>query len=209
LESLALKESETVVVVSEEWAHSLVCLEKIYEHTISRPEHEGVIVKQWQAPYRSGQDSLGKAKLKPYTSIDAVVLGYRQTSGRPTALLVGVWDRAPYRPDARLMPIALVESAKAGSKSKQWAEIASLIQSLAQPQKPEAVVTDIVPDRWVRPEIVVEIGCDGMRKRDSRFRTLGYTFHDETFLKLREDKSIWDADDVNRFMGLRLAPGET
>jgi len=183
-------------------------MRRFFEDTISDPRYEGVITKYRFAPYMSGRLSAGKGKLKRYESFDAVVVGYRESAGEVTGVLVAIWDGTPGLGDRKLVPVALVESVKAGRD--QWHFIESSARANARSFRHPLLVPGGPSAKWTEPLLVVEVGCDGQRVRDPIFEHLGYTFRDRTFLRLREnDKSIWDADNVERFRGLRLAPGES
>ena len=120
-------------------------------------EAEGVIAKQWDAPYVPGSRS-GMAKIKRVRTIDAVVMGWRpgKEEGTVGALILGL-----YEPDGRLREVGH----SSGFTAKQKRE---LVAELAPYETGERGSAE--PSRWtagrdlqwveLRPEMVVEITFD-------------------------------------------------
>ena len=120
-------------------------------------EAEGVIAKQWDAPYVPGSRS-GMAKIKRVRTIDAVVMGWRpgKEEGTVGALILGL-----YEPDGRLREVGH----SSGFTAKQKRE---LVAELAPYETGERGSAE--PSRWtagrdlqwveLRPELVVEITFD-------------------------------------------------
>jgi ATP-dependent DNA ligase len=142
---------------------------------------DGVIAKRTDASYKAGSRE-AVAKVKPYKTADAVVVGLRWKA-RPShiaTLLFGL-----YREDGGL---DYVGSAAVGAK--RHAEIAERVVPLLE-DAPERRFSE--PNRWgtgeleeqaVRPELVAEVRYD--KVQGNRFR------HGTRFLRFREDKDPKD-----------------
>ncbi len=120
-------------------------------------EAEGVIAKQWDAPYSPGQRS-AMLKIKRVRTIDTVVMGWRpgKEEGTVGAIILGL-----YEPDGRLREVGH----SSGFTAKQKRE---LVDELAPYETGERGSAE--PSRWtagrdlqwvaLRPELVVEITFD-------------------------------------------------
>jgi ATP-dependent DNA ligase len=142
---------------------------------------DGVIAKRTDASYKPGSRE-AVAKVKPYKTADAVIVGLRWKS-RPShiaTLLLGL-----YREDGGL---DYVGSAAVGAK--RHAEIAERVVPLLE-DAPDRRFSE--PNRWgtgeleeqaVRPELVAEVRYD--KVQGNRFR------HGTRFIRFREDKDPAD-----------------
>jgi ATP-dependent DNA ligase len=120
-------------------------------------EAEGVIAKEWDAPYRPGERS-GMVKIKRVRTIDAVVMGWRpgKEEGTVGALILGL-----YEPDGRLREVGH----SSGFTAKQKREMVAELAPYETGDRGSAA-----PSRWtagrdlewvsLRPELVVEITFD-------------------------------------------------
>ena len=120
-------------------------------------EAEGVMAKQWDAPYIPG-DRSGMLKIKRVRTIDTVVMGWRpgKEEGTVGALILGL-----YEPDGRLREVGH----SSGFTAKQKRE---MVTELAPYETGERGSAE--PSRWtagrdlqwvaLRPELVVEITFD-------------------------------------------------
>ena len=120
-------------------------------------EAEGVIAKEWDAPYRPGERA-GMVKIKRVRTIDAVVMGWRpgKEEGTVGALILGL-----YEPDGRLREVGH----SSGFTAKQKREMVAELAPYETGDRGSAA-----PSRWtagrdlewvaLRPELVVEITFD-------------------------------------------------
>jgi ATP-dependent DNA ligase len=120
-------------------------------------EAEGVIAKEWDAPYRPGERS-GMVKIKRVRTIDAVVMGWRpgKEPGTVGALILGL-----YEPDGRLREVGH----SSGFTAKQKRELVAELAPYETGERGSGA-----PSRWtagrdlewvsLRPELVVEITFD-------------------------------------------------
>ena len=144
-------------------------------------EAEGVIAKQWDAPYIPG-DRSGMVKIKRVRTIDTVVMGWRpgKEEGTVGALILGL-----YEPDGRLREVGHSSGFTAKQKRDMVAELAPYEtgeRGSAEPSRWTAG-RDLA---WValRPELVVEITFD--HTSGGRIR------HGAKVQRWREDKDPQD-----------------
>jgi ATP-dependent DNA ligase len=142
---------------------------------------DGVIAKRLEEPYRPGSRE-AVAKVKPYKTADAVVVGLRWKSkpDRIATLLLGL-----YRDDGGLDYVG--SAAVAASKHNQIAEqVVPLIDEKSDRRFSE-------PNRWgtgeleetaVKPKLVAEVRYD--KVQGNRFR------HGTRFIRFRDDKAPKD-----------------
>lgn len=120
-------------------------------------EAEGVIAKEWDAPYRPGERS-AMVKIKRLRTIDAVVMGWRpdKEKGAVGAIILGL-----YQPDGRLREVGH----SSGFTAKKKREMVSELAPYETGDRGSGA-----PSRWtagrdlqwveLRPELVVEITFD-------------------------------------------------
>ncbi len=142
---------------------------------------DGVIAKRLDEPYRPGSRE-AVAKVKPYKTADAVVVGLRWKSkpDRIATLLLGL-----YRDDGGLDYVG--SAAVAASKHDQIADrVLPLVDTKSDRRFSE-------PNRWgtgdleesaVKPKLVVEVRYD--KVQGNRFR------HGTRFIRFRDDKDPKD-----------------
>lgn len=125
---------------------------------------EGVVAKRLDSPYQAGARNFNWVKLKRNTSgrlndtIDVVLLGYYRGKGRRAdfgagALLAGVYD-----PERDEFPT--ITKIGTGLSDEGWRELHARVQALEDEHKPARVNSILVPDAWLRPEIVAEVLAD-------------------------------------------------
>jgi DNA ligase-1 len=174
---------------------------------------EGVVVKRPGAEYQPGKRNFNWIKLKRLESghlldsIDCVVLGYYHGSGKRAlfgigALLLGVYNKSC---DC-FQTIAKVGT---GFSDDEWRQIKKRCDALAVDKAPKNVSChkDLVPDVWVRPELVLEITADEITR--SPVHTAGVVAHEEGFAlrfprfeRYRDDKDAYEATHVDELRAL-------
>ena len=140
-------------------------------------EAEGVIAKDWDAPYRPGE-RVGMLKIKRVRTIDVVVMGWRpgKAQGTVGALILGL-----YEPDGRLREVGH----SSGFSAQEKRELPALLAPLETGSRGSGE-----PSRWsggkdlqwveLRPELVAEITFD--HTSNGRIR------HGAKVQRWREDK---------------------
>jgi len=125
---------------------------------------EGVVAKRLDSPYQAGARNFNWVKLKRNTSgqltdtIDVVLLGYYGGKGKRAefgagALLAGVYDTDKDE-------FVTITKLGTGLSDEGWRAIHKRLANLEVPDKPARVNSNIVPDAWLEPEIVVEVLAD-------------------------------------------------
>ena len=167
---------------------------------------EGVMAKRLDSVYQAGQRNFNWIKYKAsYSSaltdtLDCVLIGYWRGQGKRTpwgigALLSAVWDAD----EQVFKSIARIGT---GYSDEEWVRIREKLDEIAVSDRPASVHSDVVPDVWANPEIVVEVLADELTR--SPMHVAGRT-DDELGLALRfprvigftrEDKAAADATTV-------------
>jgi DNA ligase 1 len=125
---------------------------------------EGVVAKRLDSPYQAGARNFNWVKLKRNTSgqlndtIDVVLLGYYRGRGRRVefgagALLAGVYD-------SDRDEFATITKIGTGLSDAGWREVYDRARALEVDERPARVNSILVPDVWLRPEIVAEVLAD-------------------------------------------------
>lgn len=143
---------------------------------------DGIIAKQREADYRSG-DRSGMQKIKNYRSADCVVGGFRYNEGKPVvgSLLLGLYDGK-----GRLNHVGFTSTIKKEEKKVLTAKLEKLIEPPGfTGDKPGG------PSRWstkrsaewqpLKPKLVIEVCYDHFT--GARFR------HGTRLMRWRPDKS--------------------
>ena len=167
---------------------------------------EGVMAKRLDSAYQAGQRNFNWIKYKAsYSSaltdtLDCVLIGYWRGQGKRTPwgigdLLSAVWDAD----EQVFKSIARIGT---GYSDEEWVRIREKLDEIAVADRPANVHSDVVPDVWASPEIVVEVLADELTR--SPMHVAGRT-DDELGLALRfprvigfvrEDKAPADATTV-------------
>jgi DNA ligase-1 len=125
---------------------------------------EGVVVKRPGSPYQAGARNFNWVKLKRHTSgqlndtVDLVLLGYYFGKGKRAdfgvgALLAGVYDKTKDR-------FVTITKLGTGLSDAEWREVHKRADKVQVDKKPARVDSALVPDVWLKPEVVVEVLAD-------------------------------------------------
>lgn len=145
---------------------------------LCRENHEGIIAKQADAPYRSDRNR-NWLKIKCARRQEFVIAGWSPSSKKKTfaSLLLGTWDDGKLTYRGRVGTGFSVDVAE---------ELQRQLDSRSRKTSPFAQVPKPIARnaRWITPELVAEIGY-------AEFTPDGILRH-PSFLGLREDKSAKD-----------------
>jgi DNA ligase 1 len=158
-----LRESDTLLTAPLTRTDSAEVLTKELLDYISRGL-EGVVAKRLDSPYQAGARNFNWVKLKRNTSgqlndtIDVVLLGYYRGKGKRSefgagALLAGVYDSDKDE-------FVTISKLGTGLSDQGWREMFQRLGTLEVAEKPARVNSILVPDAWLKPEIVVEVLAD-------------------------------------------------
>ena len=149
--------------------------------------HEGVVVKDLQAPYAAGQRGAAWVKVKPRHTLDLVVLAVEWGSGRRQGLLsnihLGARDGAGF---------TMLGKTFKGMTDAMLAWQTARFLDLETRREGHVV--------HLRPEQVVEIAFDGVQR--SRRYPGGVALRFARVLRYREDKSASEADTLDAVRAL-------
>jgi DNA ligase 1 len=158
-----LKGSDTLQVAPLTKTDSVEVLTRELLDNISRGL-EGVVAKRLDSPYQAGARNFNWVKLKRNTSgqltdtIDVVLIGYYRGKGKRAefgagALLAGVYDSDSDE-------FVSISKLGTGLSDEGWRELYKQVNALEVSEKPARVRSGLVPDVWLKPEVVVEVLAD-------------------------------------------------
>jgi len=158
-----LNGSETLQVAPLTKTDSVEVLTRDLLDNISRGL-EGVVAKRLDSPYQAGARNFNWVKLKRNTSgqltdtIDVVLIGYYRGKGKRAefgagALLAGVYDSDSDE-------FVSISKLGTGLSDEGWRELYKQVNALEVGEKPARVRSGIIPDVWLKPEVVVEVLAD-------------------------------------------------
>ena len=172
---------------------------------------EGVVVKRPDSPYQAGARNFNWVKLKRHTSgqlndtVDLVLLGYYFGKGKRAefgvgALLAGVYDKRSDR-------FVTITKLGTGLSDAEWREVHRRADGLQVEKKPARVESVLVPDVWLRPEVVVEVLADEITP--SPRHTAGYALRFPRIVSFRgADKGPEDATTVKEIVEMFQQQGK-
>jgi len=182
--------SESIITSSDEEA------QRFFEEAINNGL-EGVMFKKLDAPYHPGRRVGYMVKLKPVKeSLDVVIVGAEwgegKRSGWLTSFVIAVRDEKT----GKLLEVGEVGS---GFKEKKedpddvtFEEMTEMLKDYIEEQSGKYVK--------VKPKIVIEVLYDEIEK--SPKYSSGYALRFPRFVRLRPDKSIEEADTIDRLIEL-------
>lgn len=160
-------------------------IRQIYEKALEAG-HEGIMLKNPDAPYSPGKRGKNWLKKKPIMeTLDLVVIGAEWGHGR-RANLIGSYALACYDPDSgNYLPIGKVAT---GFTDEKLAELTELFSDL--------IVFESGTLIELRPEIVFEIAFEEIQK--STNYESGYALRFPRLVGVREDKAADEAETLER-----------
>lgn len=152
--------------------------------------HEGVMLKVLDAPYKPGSRVGYMYKLKPVMeTLDLVLTGATWGEGR-RANWLGSYLLSAY--DNETGDFLEIGRMATGFSDEQLAEMTDKARQLIISTKGTSVT--------LRPQIVVEVAYEEIQK--SPTYSSGYALRFPRLVRVREDKSVDDADTLNRVLEL-------
>ena len=190
-------------------ATSLAELEALFADCRAN-EEEGLIVVKPSSLYKSGLRSRDRVKVKAVDPVDAVIVGYyldeKAAIPTPKTFLLAVYD------EQRNLFVT-IGKAISGLTDQSRFDLYQRCKGLEAAFNPR-VEARFAPDRWVRPELVVEVEVDYVfQSKDytcgSAYKGTGYAGQHIRFVsgQIREDKSPEQATTVDEFLQMRGEPG--
>ncbi|KQX46220.1 MULTISPECIES: ATP-dependent DNA ligase [unclassified Streptomyces] len=160
--------------------------ERFFTDTLDRG-HEGVLVKALDAPYVAGRRGRTWLKVKPVHTVDLVVLAVERGHGRRAGLLSNLHLGARTADGGFVM------------LGKTFKGLTDEMLRWQTERLGELAVEDDGFTVRVRPELVVEIACDGLQT-STRYPA-GVTLRFARVVRHRPDKPAAEADTVEEVTG--------
>jgi len=190
-------------------------------HKCLSENFEGIVAKDLSSTYKAGARGFSWIKFKKSYSgtldtIDACVVGAFHGQGKWSEFGIGALLVAIYDPTTeKYYTIAKLGS---GLTEDVLSELSEMLQRLKSKDKSLDLITNIVPDFYVSPEIIVEINYDEIT--DSSVHTAcfdkakqqGLALRFPRFLRFRSDKSpkqTTSLEEIKRLYDLQGHKSET
>jgi len=163
--------------------------EKFYQKALSMG-HEGVMIKNPEAPYQPGLRVGYMYKIKPVMeTLDLIITGATWGEGRRAhwlaSFLLGVRD-------AETGKILEIGRMATGLTDNQFKEMTETLKPL--------ITEEIGQEVKIKPKVVVEVAYEEIQKSPSY--SSGYALRFPRLVRVREDKGIKDADTTERIKHL-------
>lgn len=173
---------------------------------------EGIIAKDLNEKYIAGARKFAWIKLKKsyetgkaLDTLDCVIIGYYQGKGKRTRFGLGALLAAVYNTETGFFEsIAKIGS---GMTEEQLVFLEEQLSKLKLREKPKNVLSELKPDFWVEPKIVVEVNYDEITKSPVHLaaKTLigeGLALRFPRMLRIRQDKSVEGVTTTNELLSL-------
>lgn len=173
---------------------------------------EGIVAKRLDSPYQAGARNYNWIKLKRsyrgelQDTIDGVIVGYWQGKGHRAQFGIGTVLTALYDPERERF--VTVTRLGTGFSEEEWVALRQRLDQERTAEQPARVESQLTPDVWVEPQVVIEIQADEITR--SPFHTagrgpdeLGYALRFPRVIGfVREDKRPEDATTVAEVVSL-------
>ena len=196
-----IKKGDVIEVNAYVEAENLKDLLKVFKESNDK-NLEGLIVKNPNDPYQAGARSYSWIKLKHADeklledAIDCVVLGYYVGKGVRNkfgigGFLAGVVDKT----DNTIKTITKVGT---GLTDDNLTKLKAHLDKIAitNPLPDMKINKKFLPDVYVKPEFIVEIGADEISK--SKEHSAGYALRFPRLLRFRTDKNLSESTDLKQ-----------
>ncbi len=187
LESL-VSESERIVLAEQRVTDSVEEIEEIYHQALDAG-HEGVMMKNPNSPYIPGKRGKHWLKLKPVMeNLDLVVVGGEWGEGKRSHV-ISSFELACLDEHGRLLRVGKVAT---GFTDEELEELTELFKPLIEYQEGKKV--------RFQPKYIFEVAYQEIQK-SPKYES-GFALRFPRFVRLREDKSVEEADTIERIARL-------
>jgi DNA ligase-1 len=191
-----IKKNPLLNVVEYSLTDNPSVIDKYYDLQINEGL-EGIIIKKSDSDYVPGRTGWRWVKMKQKVTsagkltdtVDAVVMGYTVGKGKRVTFglgqfLVGVKDGDS---------IKTITKVGTGLSDEQFKNLKTRLEKIMTPTQPKEYEVNkvLLPDYWVKPELVVEIAADDITKSPNH--TAGLALRFPRLVKIRDDKSVSNA----------------
>ncbi|MHC1631988.1 MAG: ATP-dependent DNA ligase [Methanotrichaceae archaeon] len=165
-------------------------IEQIYKESLDAG-HEGVMLKNPNSLYTPGKRGKNWLKIKPVMeNLDLVVIGAKWGEGRRAKLLGSYRLACLDLETGNLIDVGWVAT---GITDEMLAELTDLFSD-------KIIVTGEGMEVELKPEVIFEVAYEEIQK--SQNYSSGYALRFPRLVKIRDDKSIEDADTLGRINSL-------
>lgn len=201
LEGLISADSDTLMLAQRVIVDSPQKLSAFFEKCL-QDGLEGIIAKDQGAPYAAGARKFAWIKLKrsygkSVDTFDVVIIGYYFGKGKRAQFEFGGVLTAIYDSESRkFKSIAKVGT---GFSEEQMEEFSKSLEKIALKDKPPDVESEMTPDVWVQPKIVIEVNADEISKSPTHTAGRmagseeGFALRFPRMISLRKDKRPQEA----------------
>ncbi|MEM4158279.1 MAG: ATP-dependent DNA ligase [Candidatus Anstonellaceae archaeon] len=193
-----IQENQTIFHSELKLVSNATELQLFFDKCISKGL-EGIIAKDLSSPYIAGAREFAWIKLKKSygklaDSIDAVIVGYYLGKGQRAefnfgGLLVAVKNSKT----SQLETIAKIGS---GFSEEEMKLLEGMLSKLKLNKKPSNVFSNLVPDFWVEPKIVISVTADEISLSPIHTccwkNNKGFALRFPRMISIRTDKSVED-----------------
>lgn len=162
---------------------------------------EGVVIKKWESPYEPGRRGYSWVKFKEEEgktgkltdTIDAVVMGYYRGEGKRSSFGIGAFLVGVRSGDT----FVSVTKVGTGVSDALWKQLLTEFNTHKANQRPKVypeITTQLEPDVWLNPALVVEIAGDDLTVSPSH--GAGYAVRFPRLVRERKDKNPEQATTV-------------
>ena len=184
---------KTLLAITPQIVTSSADTLRAYHETQLKRGLEGVMVKKWDSPYEPGRRGFSWVKFKEEEgkagkltdTIDGVVMGYYVGEGKRTAFGIGAF-LVGVKKGEQFVTVTKVGTGVSDALWKELKERLHAIKEATMPKRYRDVHKTLIPDTWVRPQIVVELAGDDLTK--SPTHGAGYAVRFPRLVKIRTDK---------------------
>ena len=187
----AVREGEGLLLAKETITSDPHVIDSVYADALEAG-HEGVMLKNPLSVYTPGKRGRNWLKLKPIMeNLDLVVVGGEWGKGR-RAHLIGSYVLACIDPESReLLQIGRVGTGMSDEDLKDLTEVFR-----------ELIVSEEGRDLSFEPKIIFEVAYEEIQKSSNY--SSGYALRFPRLVRVRYDKSLDDADTIDRVESLYL-----
>lgn len=182
-------------------------LQRVFDECIS-DGLEGVIAKDLNAPYVAGARKFAWIKLKKSyqgnlaDTVDVAIIGFYKGKGKRTEFGLGGLLTAVYDPEEQIFKsIAKIGT---GFNEEEMQSLFERLSKLSVKDKPVNVDSELEPDIWTIPEIVIEVTADEITRSPTHKCAWngneGLALRFPRLTKFRDDKKATDITTVGEIL---------
>lgn len=184
-----INETETLRLAKQLITKKLKDADKFYKEALDLG-HEGIMVKNLDAPYQPGSRVGYMYKVKPIMeTLDLVIVGATWGEGRRANWLASFLLAVLDRDTNELLTMGRMGT---GFTDEEFEEMTELLR--------EDISEQIGKDVKLKPKIVVEVAYEEIQR--SPTYTSGYALRFPRLVRIRNDKGVMDADTLERVENL-------